>query len=392
MPIYFDNAATTPIAPEVIAVMQTALSQLYGNPSSIHAVGRQSRAAIEAARKSIAEQIGAGIGEVFFTSGGTESNNMVLKNAVRDLGVQRIISSRLEHHCVLHTLDTLRRDMSTQIDFVRTTSTGHIDTAHLEQLLQAEKGKTLVSLMHANNEIGTLIDLKQIASLCQTYQAYFHTDTVQTMGFYPINVHETPIHFLSGSAHKFYGPKGVGFVYIRNDAMLKPYIDGGSQERNMRGGTENLYGIVGMAAALTQAVNEITAHQAYITDLRNYLKQCLLDTFQDVRINGETSEMVGTDSAFNHYKVLSASFPPSPKSELMLFNLDISGIAASGGSACSSGAESGSHVLEALGGDPLRKTIRFSFSHYNTKVEIDYAIEKMKGFVLLKAVEPTTNA
>lgn len=375
MRVYLDNAATTPISPEVIEAMLPIMQQQYGNPSSIHAEGRRVRAIIEEARKIIAKNIGASIGEIFFTSGGTESNNMALKCAVRDLGVQRIITSEIEHHCVLHTALHLKQQEQVQLDFVELHKNGVVSYAHLENLLQATGKKTLVSLMHANNEIGTLLDLNRVSALCQQYGAYFHSDTVQTVGHFPINVGETPISFLSGAAHKFHGPKGVGFIYINGNNLIRPFIDGGAQERNMRAGTENVYGIVGMAKALELALAYMEERKVRILEVRNHLAQQLKANFNDLIFN---TDFEG-DSL---YTVLSVSFPPSPKGELLLFSLDIEGISVSGGSACSSGADAGSHVIAALQGTDLQtKTIRFSFSHYNTKAEMDFVVEKLKAIL-----------
>jgi len=368
--VYFDNAATTPIAKEVQQAMLEAMDQLYGNPSSIHAEGRTARAAIEEARKKVAGYLGASIGEIFFTSGGTESNNMALKCAVRDLGIRRIISSAVEHHCILHSLDNLEKTTEIERVTVKTDKQGQIDLKHLETLLKASEAPTLVSLMHSNNEIGTLLDLEKVASLCQEYGALFHSDTVQTVGYFPIDVSKTPITFLSGSAHKFHGPKGVGFIYINGEYPLKPYLDGGAQERNMRGGTENIYGIIGLAKALELAYENLEDRKAHVASLRSYFKAQLEEHFDDIAFNGSQERF--------HYKVLSVSFPASPKADLLLLNLDIAGISVSGGSACSSGADAGSHVISALHGDSERKTIRFSFSHYNTKAEVDQVMAKLK--------------
>lgn len=368
--IYFDNAATTPILPEVIEVMAQAMRENFGNPSSIYAEGRTARAAIEQARKQVAQCLGASIGEVFFTSGGTESNNMALKCAVRDLGVQRIISSPIEHHCVLHSLDNLRRLGQVEVAMLRLGPAGQPDMAHLTELLQTSKAKTLVSLMHANNEIGTMIDLQAVGELCHEHGALFHSDTVQTMGYYPIDVSKTPINFLSGSAHKFHGPKGAGFIYINSSNIIKPFVDGGSQERNMRGGTENIYGILGLAKALSQAYRELEARRTQIKAVRDYMRQQLDANFNNLHYNGDPDK--------GHYKLLSIAFPPSPRADLLLLNLDIAGISASGGSACSSGADAGSHVIAALSGDDTRKTIRFSFSHHNTLEEVDVVIGKLR--------------
>ena len=374
--IYLDNAATTPVDPQVIAEMTQALTHLYGNPSSIHADGRNARAAVEEARKKVAKLINASIGEVFFTSGGTESNNMILKNAVRDLGVRRIVSSKLEHHAVLHTIESLVNQGLCTAEYVQFDEKGRIDMVDLENILRGSSEKTLVSLMHSNNEIGTMIDLDAVADLCKKYTFLFHSDTVQTLGFYPIDVQKTKVDFINGSAHKFHGPKGVGFVYINSDATFKPFIEGGSQERNMRGGTENIAGIVGLAKALELAYADADTKRAHVEKCRNYLKIKLLETFEGIQFIGDTEG--------GHFKILNVSFPASPKSELLLFNLDISGISASGGSACSSGAEGGSHVLDALEIDPSRKSIRFSFSHNNTLEDVDFLIEKLKKMTPLK--------
>ncbi|MBP7272612.1 MAG: cysteine desulfurase [Saprospiraceae bacterium] len=368
--VYFDNAATTPICQDVIAAMLDVMENNYGNPSSIHAEGRKSRALIEEARKTIATCIGASISEVFFTSGGTESNNMVLKCAVRDLGIKHIISTATEHHCVLHTLAVLQQE-GVKITLLPVDELGHIRLSDLEAALVQSNQKTLVSLMHANNEIGTMIDMAAIGAICQQYNALFHSDSVQTIGHFAIDVSTIPIHFLSGAAHKFHGPKGVGFVYIRQGASIKPFIDGGAQERNMRGGTENLYGIVGMAKALQLATDQMEERVQKIVTVRNYMMEKLDTYFEDISFNGDIT-------GHSLYTVLSVSFPPSPKGNLLLLNLDIHGISASGGSACSSGAEGSSHVIQAIGGDPDRKTIRFSFSHYNSIADVDYCIERLR--------------
>ena len=367
MRIYFDNAATTPLDDRVIEVMSDTMRALFGNPSSIHAEGRQARALIERARKTVANSLNASIGEIFFTSGGTESNNMALKCAVRDLGVTRIISSPLEHHCVLHTLDRLSGE-GVRVDTVRVADCGTVDYAHLEELLATDSAKTLVSLMHANNEIGTLLDLDRVATICEAHGAFLHSDTVQTVGHYPLDVDATRIQFLSGAAHKFHGPKGVGFIYINNDHLVKPFIDGGAQERNMRGGTENVYGIAGMAKALELANAEMGGRRALIEDLRDYMRAQLTARFDGLSFNG---------SEHGLYTVLSVSFPPSANTDMLLLSLDIAGISASGGSACSSGSDTGSHVIQALRQAPDRKTIRFSFSHLNTRAEVDHVVAEL---------------
>lgn len=371
--IFFDNSATTPIDPEVLQTMTEVMAEHYGNPSSIHSEGRRARAQIEAARKTVANALNCSIGEIFFTSGGTEANNMALKNSVRDLGVTRIISSPLEHHCVLHSLDAIAATGQAKVEMVRIDEKGHVDLEDLRRLVDEGEEKTLVSLMHANNEIGNMLPLEEVAAICEEAGVLFHCDTVQTMGYFPIDLDANRVNFLSGSAHKFYGPKGTGFVYINNDNIIKPYLDGGAQERNMRGGTENIYGIVGLAKALEKAITERDARAAHILELKNYFMASLAEKYPQVQFNGDTENA--------HYKVLSVSFPESDKGDLLLMNLDMNGIAASGGSACSSGIDVGSHVIGHLHPDSKRHTVRFSFSHHNTKAEIDEVVEKLEGML-----------
>ena len=298
---------------------------------------------------------------------------MALKNSVRDLGVTRIISSPLEHHCVLHSLDSIRETGNASVEMVRIDEKGSVDLEDLKTRLAASDEKTLVSLMHSNNEIGNLLPLDTVAAICEEAGAYFHCDTVQTMGYFPIDLDVTNVSFLSGSAHKFYGPKGIGFVYICNDNIIKPYLDGGAQERNMRGGTENIYGIVGLAKALEKAVTEREARAEKISSLKTYFIEKITTTYPDVTING--------DSINSHFKVLSVSFPESPKGELLLMNLDLHGVSASGGSACSSGIDVGSHVIGHLSPDSKRHTVRFSFSHLNSLEEVDAVVEKLGGML-----------
>lgn len=371
MKVYLDNAATTPVAREVIDEMMPYLTEHFGNPSSIHGYGRKAKAAVEKARKTVAKYLNASTSEVFFTGSGTESSNMIIKGAVRDLGIKRIISSKTEHHCVLHSVEAVQQ-LGVEVLYVQLDRQGRIDYADLEGLLVASEAKTMVSLMHANNEIGTLMDLKRVGELCRKHNAYFHSDTVQTIGYMPFDVQDLYIHFLSGSAHKFHGPKGIGFVYINGDANIKPLLDGGSQERNMRAGTENVHGIAGLGKALEMAIEKMEETKTHILTLKHYMVNALYQHIPEVAFNGDI-----TDEGSN-YKVLSVSMPPHPKAELLLFNLDIAGIAASGGSACTSGSEKGSHVLEAIAAPIDRKAVRFSFSKYTTKQEIDYTIEVLK--------------
>lgn len=370
--IYLDNAATTPIDQEVIDVMYDVMKSDFGNPSSIHTEGRKARALIELARKSVANSLNASISEIFFTSGGTESNNTALKCAVRDLNIKRIISTKIEHHCVGHSLGHLQRHSGVEVVLLDNCERGHIELQQLEDLLASSPVKTLVSIMHANNEIGTISDMYAIGELCKTYGAIYHSDTVQTIGHLPIDVTKVNIHFLSGAAHKIHGPKGAGFLYINSDNLIEPFIDGGSQEKNMRGGTENLHGIVGMAKSLELAIRHMEERKTYISEIKNYFIDQLKKDIPNVDFNGDTSEN-------SLYTVLNVSFPEHPKNEMLLMNLDINGISASGGSACTSGAEKGSHVIAALNKEPFRKAVRFSFSHHNTFEEIDYVMEKLKS-------------
>jgi cysteine desulfurase len=374
MRVYFDNASTTPVLPEVIDRMTEILTEEFGNPSSIHFHGRRARSVVEHARKTVARIINASVGEVFFTSTATEANNMVLKNAYFDLGIRRFITSPTEHHCVLYSLEYLEKKFGCTVLFVKVDERGSIDTDELERLLSEGNERTLVSIMHGNNEIGTLADINHIGELCQTYDALFHCDTVQTMGKYPIDVQASGITFLSGSAHKFHGPKGAGFMFISNAASLMPYIHGGSQERNMRAGTENVAGIAGLGVALEEAYNNREANHEKVLAIRNHFKKRALEELEDIRFNG------AQDERFMAH-VLSASFPPGPKADLLVMNLDIAGISASSGSACSSGVESDSHVLQAIGHPSDRKTIRFSFSIFNTLEEVEYTIQQLKQMV-----------
>lgn len=370
MSVYFDNAATTRLDDEVIEAMLPYMREHFGNPSSIHAYGRITRAAIEKARKSIAQHLNAAPAEIFFTSGGTEANNMALTRSVSDLGIRDVISSPTEHHAVLHTLEAMEKDGKIHLHLVNIDSAGRIDMAHLESLLQSTP-RALVSLMHANNETGTRIPLKEIATLAKQYNGIMHSDTVQTMGHFALDTQEIPVDFLSCAAHKFHGPKGVGFIYIRSGTGIQPFIYGGSQERNMRGGTENLYGIIGLEKALEVAYRDLEDHEKHIRGLKNYMIGRLQAEIPGVSFNGDVSD----DSL---YTVLNVSFPPSEMGDMLLFSLDIEGIAASGGSACSSGSNVGSHVLAALGSDPNRSNVRFSFSKYNTKEEVEFAVAKLR--------------
>ena len=372
--IYFDNAATTALDPIVLDTMMPYLTEKFGNPSSIYSYGRETRMAVETARKSVAKLLNANPAEIFFTSGGTESSNMAIQAAVRDLGCRHIVTSKIEHHAVMHMVDHLDALDEVKVSFVKILPDGHVDLEDLEKLLAATEEKTLVTLMHANNEIGNILDIQAVGNLCKLYNAVFHSDTVQTVGHFPIDLRNTPIHFITGAAHKFHGPKGVGIIYINENIRIKPFVHGGSQERNMRAGTENIYGIVGFAKAFEMAMAGFETDSAYICSLKYYMYEQLKKQIPGVGFNGD---VLGKSL----YTVLSVSFPKTEKSEMILFNLDINKICASGGSACTSGAEAGSHVIRAINNDPNQITVRFSFSKHNTKAEIDAVVNKLKELV-----------
>lgn len=372
--IYFDNAATTAIDPQVLEVMLPYLQNNFGNPSTIYSYGRETRLAIENARKTVAKILNAHPAEIFFTSGGTESSNTAITASVRDLGCKHIITSAIEHHATLHTVEYLDTRDEAKVSYVNVLPNGHIDLEHLEQLLAAGTEKTLVTLMHANNEIGNITDLHAVGNLCKQYNAIFHSDTVQTIGHFPFDLRNTPVHFISGSAHKFHGPKGAGLLYINENVHIKPYIHGGGQERNMRAGTENVYGIVGFAKALELATANHEEESSYIKDVKYYLIDKLKKNIKGLSFNGDSLGL-------SNYTVLNVSVPKSEKTEMLLFNLDMQGICASGGSACTSGAQQGSHVIRAINSNPNQIPVRFSFSKYNTKAEADMLVEKLKEMI-----------
>jgi len=379
MSIYLDNAATTPLDPEVFEAMKPFLMEDFGNPSSTHGHGRKVRAAIEQARKKVAELLNCTPGEIIFTSGGTEADNALLVSSVKTYGLKHAISTPIEHHAVTHTLETLAQQGSVELHHVRLDAKGHVDLEDLERLLVQYPG-ALVSLMHANNEIGNLLDIKRVSELTHAYNAFFHSDTVQTMGHYAHNLKELHVCGLAAAAHKFHGPKGVGFMYIRKDRKIEQFIHGGAQERNMRGGTENVYGIVGLAKALEIAYRDMAAHETHIKKLKSSMIEKLREHIPGVSFNGDSDNL---DKSL--YTVLNVSLPESEENEMLLFNLDLQGISASGGSACSSGATTGSHVLGALYPQSKRGAVRFSFSKYNTIEDVNYAVEKLTSIYSVTA-------
>jgi cysteine desulfurase len=371
MRVYLDNAATTPLDPEVFEAMKPFMLEDYGNPSSTHAHGRKVRAAIESSRKKVAELLNCTPGEVIFTSGGTEADNAILRSAVMTYGIQNIISSPIEHHAVTHTIEHLAKRGSIKVHMVNLDSKGHVDLGHLDDLLKNHPS-SLVSLMHANNEIGNLLDLQTVGELCTSHKAFLHSDTVQTVGHYKHDMKVLQVCGMTAGAHKFHGPKGVGFMYIRKDKKIHSFIHGGAQERNMRGGTENVYGIIGLAKALEIAYRDMAEHTRHIQALKTQMIERLKERIPGVLFNGDSA-----NPEKSLYTVLNVSLPESEENEMILFNLDLQGISASGGSACSSGATTGSHVLGALYPESKRGAVRFSFSKYNTAEEIDFAVSKL---------------
>lgn len=371
--VYLDNAATTSIDPDVLEAMMPYFTEHFGNPSSIHVFGREAKAAIERARKTIAKYLNASVGEIFFTSGGTETANLVIQCAIRDHKLKHIITTKIEHHCVLHPIDALVEQGLVEAHYLDLNEKGMPDLEQLDKLLSQFGKETLVALMHGNNEIGNVLDIDRVGEICAEHGAKFFSDTVQTMAHFPFDLQQTQVHYLSGSAHKFHGPKGVGFAYISGDHMVKPLIHGGSQERNMRSGTENIYGIVGLAKAFELAHEQLEEHQNYISELKSYFFENLKKAIPGVKVNGNYGEN-------SLYTVLNVSFPKNDTSDFLIYNLDMANIAASAGSACTSGSDQGSHVLRELPIEEGRTSVRFSFSRMNTKEELDYVVEHLKNF------------
>lgn len=378
--VYLDNAATTQLRPRVLERMQSVLEQSYGNPSSTHAFGRSAKSAIEKARKTVAAYLNAQPSEIIFTSGGTEADNMILRSAVRDLGVKTIITTTIEHHAVLHTAEALKNEYGVSLQFVDLDPAGNPEMQHLENLLEAAPPGVLVSLMHVNNEIGNITDMNLLSELCSKYDCYLHSDTVQSVGHYPWDLQKTKVDFLTAAAHKFHGPKGVGFAYIRKQTGLKPLILGGSQERGYRAGTESLHNIVGLEEAMIAAYENMEEERAYVGGLKSYFIDKLTGALPGVSFNGYSGE-----PGKSTYTLVNVCLPFSEeKSPMLLFHLDLKGIACSRGSACQSGSNDGSHVLSAILAEAeLKKpSIRFSFSIFNTREEIDYVVEVLKEFAL----------
>ena len=371
MNVYFDNAATTPMDKTVLEKMLPYLENGFGNPSSIHKKGREIKSVIEKCRSKIASLLSCEPGEIFFTSGGTEADNMFILNTAIEKKLDTIITSKLEHHAVLHCCEYLERSYKKNIKFVDSDEKGVIDLDHLESLMKSSPN-SLVTIMHGNNEIGNLNDIKKISRICEQYETIFHSDTVQTVGHYNLNLNDLNIHGIVGSAHKFHGPKGVGFLYLNNKHKISPFIHGGAQERNMRGGTENVYGIVGLTEALELSITNMADHAKKVSNLKKYMIEKLTHAVDGIKFNGQSSDLNNS-----LYTVLNVSIPNMNDQQMFLFNLDINNIAASAGSACTSGSEVGSHVLAQIKKNKGHVSVRFSFSKMNTKKEVDYTVDKI---------------
>ncbi len=371
--IYLDNAATTPIDPEVIQIISKTMGETFGNPSSTHQYGRKAKAMVENSRKAIAKFLNCSANEIIFTAGGSEADNLILNNALSNLEVKRIITSKIEHHAVLHYIEELKNEFKIQVDYVKLNKKGEIDLMDLEELLQNSQQRTMVSLMLVNNEIGNILDIARVSELCAQHHALFHSDTVQGIAHTDLDMQKTPVDFAAASAHKFHGPKGVGFAVFKKGIGIKPILIGGEQERGARAGTENIHSIAGMEKALEIAGLNYKKDKKYISDLKQYFIDQLELNFPDIRFNGCSSDL--TKSAFH---ILNARF--SKDIPMLLFNLDLKGIAVSGGSACQSGSNKGSHVLNTILSekDAQKSSVRFSFSKFNTVEELDYVINALK--------------
>ncbi|WP_418498402.1 cysteine desulfurase family protein [Flagellimonas sp.] len=377
--VYLDNAATTQVRDEVIARMQEALAMHYGNPSSTHSFGRSAKTMVEQARKTIAKTLNAQASEIIFTSGGTEADNMILRCAVRDLGVKTIITSRIEHHAVLHTVEELEKEYGIEVGYVDLDEVGNPKLDHLEQLLQKDSSKKLVSLMHVNNEIGNVVDIEAVGKMCKANGALFHSDTVQSIGHYPWDVQSVQVDFMTAAAHKFHGPKGIGFAFIRKNSGLKPLIVGGAQERGFRAGTEPFHNIVGLEEAFVRAYEHLEEETKTVKELKKYFLEKVKEEIPGAVFNGLSGDMDKST-----YTLANVRLPLDKQKGLMLlFHLDMKGIACSKGSACQSGSDKGSHVLTEIlsDGELAKPSLRFSFSMYNTKEDLDYTIGVLKEFI-----------
>ncbi len=379
MKVYLDNAATTAMYPEVIEKMIVVMRENFGNPSSTHGFGRMAKTAVETARKNIAKLLGVSPGEIIFTSGGTEADNQILQSAVRHLGVRRIITTKIEHHAVIHTVESLQKEFGIEVVYLSLQVNSEVDYEVLASLLKGSQVKTLVSLMHVNNEIGTLLDIHRVGNLCRENNAMFHSDTVQSVGHFPMNFSEIPVDFATAAAHKFHGPKGVGFAFVRKSSGLKPVILGGEQERGLRAGTESVHNIVGLSEALILSLENLDEERAYISGLKRYFMDKIRKEIPQATFNG-----LSADADKSTYTLVNVLIPmETSKAGVLLFHLDLNGIACSKGSACQSGSQKGSHVLAEILPETLQNqpSLRFSFSKKNTREELDYVVSVIKKFI-----------
>ena len=386
--IYLDNAATTPLAEEVIDAMVQVMKVNYGNPSSTHSIGQEAKILIENVRREVADYLHVSPSEIIFTSCGTESNNMIIKSCVNHLGVERIISSPMEHKCVAETVLDMKKRKGVEVVYLRPDHKGDFNLEELQELLKSSEKKTLVSLMHANNEIGNLLDIEKAAQICKENNALFHSDTVQSMAHMELDFSEIPVDFASCSAHKFHGPKGSGFAFVRKSSGLKGIITGGPQERTLRAGTENVCGIVGLGKALELSLKNMAEYSDHIKAIKKYTVEKLSAEIEGIKFNGRSAE---EDKSL--YTVLSLLLPF--KDPMIGLKLDMKGIAVSQGSACSSGAAKPSMVMMMiLDEEEMQDStpLRVSFSHLTTKEQIDALVEALKEIAEPFKIEKTNIA
>jgi len=383
--VYLDNAATTPLSEEVINEMVNVMKENYGNPSSTHSFGQEAKILIEKVRREIADYLKVTPAEIIFTSCGTESNNMIIKSCVEHLGVERIITSPLEHKCVAESVMDMKKRKGVEVVYLRPNEKGDLDLNKLEEMLKSSDKKTLVTLMHANNEVGNILDIEKTAKICKENNALFHSDTVQTVAHLDLDFSKIPLDFASCSAHKFHGPKGSGFAFVRKSSGLKGIITGGPQERSLRAGTENVCGIAGLGKALELSMSNLEKYSKHIQEIKDYAIERFSQEIPEVKFNGRSAEKENS-----LYTVLSVLLPY--KNPLIGLQLDMKGIAISQGSACSSGASKPSMVMMMLLSEDEMENctpLRISFSHLTAKEDINQLIGALKEIASEKIIENT---
>ena len=377
--IYLDNAATTKVREEIVDTISSIIKNEYGNPSSTHSYGRSSKSLIESSRKEIADILNVKTSEIIFTSGGTEGDNMIIRNCVNNLGVSHIITTKIEHHAVTHTIDDLIESNNIKVSYVKVSKSGDVDLNNLEEILKRSDEKSLVSLMHINNEIGNITDIQLVSKICQKYNSLFHSDTVQSIGHYDLDFNELGLDFFVASAHKFHGPKGVGFAFVKKNTQLGSFITGGMQEKGFRAGTESVHNIYGMSEALKISLNNLSKEKQYVSEIKSYFISKISNEIENIKFNGNSADL-----SKSTYTLVNVLLPVDKKTGgLFMFKLDMKGIACSKGSACQSGSDNGSHVLNEIQNkeDNCKISLRFSFSIYNTKDEIDYTVKEIKNLL-----------